>query len=104
VLDCVREGLCGTEFSAAFHFWTISALLIASVLHSPVLCPDMQEPESVDKDVLRRWYVAQCDPYNTALPLPEPPADLIVELSRRYVTCSETYPTPHAMPQMRNGG
>jgi hypothetical protein len=37
----------------------------------------------VDKDVLRRWYVAHCDPYDTALPLPEPPAALIVELSRR---------------------
>jgi hypothetical protein len=37
----------------------------------------------VDKDLLRRWYVSHCDPYDASLALPEVPADLVAELSRR---------------------
>jgi hypothetical protein len=42
-----------------------------------------QDPECVDKDLLRRWYVSHCDPYDASLALPEVPADLVAELSRR---------------------
>jgi hypothetical protein len=45
----------------------------------------VQDPECVDKDLLRRWYVSHCDPYDASLALPEVPADLVAELSRRYV-------------------
>jgi phosphoribosylaminoimidazole-succinocarboxamide synthase len=44
----------------------------------------VQDPECVDKDLLRRWYVSHCDPYDASLALPEVPADLVAELSRRY--------------------
>lgn len=43
-----------------------------------------QEPESIDKDILRRWYVSRCDPYDANVPLPEPPAELVCELARRF--------------------
>jgi phosphoribosylaminoimidazole-succinocarboxamide synthase len=43
-----------------------------------------QEPENVDKEFLRLWFAANCDPYNDA-ELPPAPEDLVVELSRRYV-------------------
>lgn len=42
------------------------------------------EPENVDKEFLRLWFVDHCDPYNDT-ELPPAPDDLVVELSRRYV-------------------
>ena len=42
-----------------------------------------QEPEYFDKEFLRLWFMDHCDPYNDAT-LPEAPADLVEELSRRY--------------------
>lgn len=41
-----------------------------------------QEPENIDKEFLRRWYVSVCDPYNDEV-LPDAPPELISELSRR---------------------
>lgn len=37
----------------------------------------------MDKDVLRRWYLTHCDPYDTSVGLPEAPVGLVAELSRR---------------------
>ena len=42
------------------------------------------EPENIDKEFLRKWFVANCDPYNDK-DLPEAPKDLVCELSRRYI-------------------
>jgi len=42
-----------------------------------------QEPEYFDKEFLRLWFMDHCDPYNDAT-LPEAPADMVEELSRRY--------------------
>ncbi len=41
------------------------------------------EPEYFDKEFLRLWFMQHCDPYRDAT-LPEAPADLVEELSRRY--------------------
>lgn len=46
------------------------------------------DPENIDKEFLRRWYVAHCDPYKDET-LPDPPAELINELSRRYILLYE---------------
>lgn len=46
------------------------------------------EPENIDKEFLRLWFRDNCDPYNDET-LPEPPKDLVVELSRRYITLYE---------------
>jgi phosphoribosylaminoimidazole-succinocarboxamide synthase len=48
-----------------------------------------QEPENIDKEFLRLWYKDRCDPYNDPV-LPEAPADLVAELSRRYIMLYET--------------
>lgn len=50
---------------------------------------DGLSPESVDKDLLRVWYQANCDPYRDTI-LPEAPPELVNELSRRYVYLFET--------------
>ncbi len=49
---------------------------------------DGLEPENIDKEFLRLWFVDNCDPYNDKV-LPVPPQDLIVELSYRYIQLFE---------------
>lgn len=46
------------------------------------------EPQNIDKEFLRLWFRANCDPYNDEV-LPEAPAELVAELSRRYVLLYE---------------
>lgn len=41
------------------------------------------EPDYFDKEFLRLWFIEHCDPYKDAV-LPEAPAEMVEELSRRY--------------------
>ena len=43
-----------------------------------------QEPQNIDKEFLRLWFVDNCDPYNDK-ELPPAPDDLVIELSSRYI-------------------
>ena len=45
---------------------------------------DGLEPENIDKEFLRLWFVDNCDPYNDET-LPEAPDELVSELSSRYI-------------------
>ena len=45
-------------------------------------------PDSFDKDFLRRWVAARCDPYRD--PIPAIPRDIIAEAARIYVSVFET--------------
>jgi phosphoribosylaminoimidazole-succinocarboxamide synthase len=47
-----------------------------------------EEPEYFDKEFLRVWFKNNCDPYKDAV-LPEAPADMVAELSRRYIEIFE---------------
>lgn len=47
-----------------------------------------KEPENIDKEFLRLWFVDHCDPYKDAV-LPKAPDDLIVTLSSRYIQLYE---------------
>ena len=48
-----------------------------------------KEPQNIDKEFLRLWFVDNCDPYNDKS-LPEAPLDLVAELSSRYIYLYET--------------
>ena len=48
-----------------------------------------QEPQNIDKEFLRLWFVEHCDPYNDET-LPEAPEELVLELSSRYIYLYET--------------
>ncbi len=48
---------------------------------------DGKEPESLDKEFLRLWVNARCDPYKDAIP--EIPADTLMEFSGKYVQLFE---------------
>lgn len=42
-----------------------------------------EEPENIDKEFLRLWFIDNCDPYHDEV-LPPAPDELVVELSSRY--------------------
>jgi len=54
-----------------------------------------ERPESFDKDFVRSWVVARCDPYKD--PIPEIPRDVVLEAARLYISVFETI-TGHAFP------
>ena len=45
-------------------------------------------PESFDKDFVRNWVVARCDPYRD--PIPEIPAEVVLETAAVYIRAYET--------------
>jgi phosphoribosylaminoimidazole-succinocarboxamide synthase len=47
-----------------------------------------QEPESLDKEFLRLWIAARCDPYKD--PIPAIPPETLVEFSEKYIRLYET--------------
>jgi phosphoribosylaminoimidazole-succinocarboxamide synthase len=47
-----------------------------------------ERPESFDKDFVRNWVVARCDPYKD--PVPEIPRDIVLEAARIYISVYET--------------
>jgi phosphoribosylaminoimidazole-succinocarboxamide synthase len=47
-----------------------------------------EKPESFDKDFVRNWVVARCDPYKE--PVPEIPADVIAQTAAVYIHAYET--------------
>lgn len=47
-----------------------------------------KEPENIDKEFLRLWFVDKCDPYHDAV-LPQAPQELLVTLSSRYIKLYE---------------
>jgi phosphoribosylaminoimidazole-succinocarboxamide synthase len=47
-----------------------------------------EPPETLDKDHLRRWVAARCDPYRD--PIPEIPSEVIFETARIYIEAYET--------------
>jgi phosphoribosylaminoimidazole-succinocarboxamide synthase len=47
-----------------------------------------ERPESFDKDFVRNWVAARCDPYRD--PIPEIPAALVFDTARVYVQAFET--------------
>jgi phosphoribosylaminoimidazole-succinocarboxamide synthase len=47
-----------------------------------------EPPDTLDKDYLRRWVAARCDPYGD--PIPEIPSEVILETARIYIGAYET--------------
>ena len=46
-----------------------------------------EEPENLDKEFLRLWIAARCDPYKD--PMPEIPPDTLLEFSGKYISLFE---------------
>ena len=57
-----------------------------------------ERPPSFDKDVIRSWVVARCDPYSD--PIPEIPADMIAKTAAVYIDAYEAITGIAFVPDM----
>ncbi len=55
-----------------------------------------ERPESFDKDFIRSWVVARCDPYKD--PIPEIPEDVVVATARVYIDAYERITATRFVP------
>lgn len=89
--------LCDTKYE--FGLNATGRILIADEIHTPdssrYWIADGYEaafeagtrPPSFDKDVIRAWVAARCDPYHD--PIPDIPADMIAATSQTYINAYE---------------
>jgi len=94
-----ERGLILADTKYEFGVTPDGAILLADEIHTPDSSRYWQKasyearfdtgerPDSFDKDVVRAWVAAQCDPYKG--PIPEIPADLIVGTAVAYAQAFE---------------
>jgi phosphoribosylaminoimidazole-succinocarboxamide synthase len=99
--EIARErGLILVDTKYEFGFDAGGRIILADEIHTPdssrywirdsygLRFAAGEPPESLDKDFVRRWVTARCDPYRD--PLPEIPGDIILEAARIYIEVFET--------------
>jgi phosphoribosylaminoimidazole-succinocarboxamide synthase len=108
-----RHGLILVDTKYEFGFDADGRIVLADEIHTPDSSRYWlagsyakrfaagETPESLDKDFVRRWVSAHCDPYRD--PIPPVPRPIIAEAARLYVEVFETvtgqsfeYPDPAA--------
>jgi phosphoribosylaminoimidazole-succinocarboxamide synthase len=106
-----RRGLILVDTKYEFGFDAEGRIILADEIHTPdssrywfaASYPERfaagTPPESFDKDFIRRWVTARCDPYKDDLP--EIPAEIVLEAARIYVEVFEAitgqdFPLPSA--------
>ena len=106
------RGLILVDTKYEFGFDAAGRIILADEIHTPdssrYWIRDSYErrfasgeaPESLDKDFVRRWVAAQCDPYHD--PVPDIPSDIVLEAARLYIEVFESItgqtfalPAPH---------
>jgi phosphoribosylaminoimidazole-succinocarboxamide synthase len=100
-----RLGLILVDTKYEFGFDAEGRIVLADEIHTPDssrywLAESYQQrlaagepPESLDKDFVRRWVTARCDPYRD--PIPPIPRDIVAEAARLYVELFETITGEH---------
>jgi phosphoribosylaminoimidazole-succinocarboxamide synthase len=95
-----RHGLILVDTKYEFGFDPDGAIVLADEIHTPDssrywLADSYRQhfaagepPESLDKDFVRRWVTARCDPYRD--PIPPIPREIVAEAARLYVEAFET--------------
>ena len=95
-----QHGLILADTKYEFGFDRDGRIVLADEIHTPDssrywLADTYQQrfdggepPESLDKDFVRRWVTARCDPYRD--PIPPIPRDIVAEAARLYVEVFET--------------
>jgi phosphoribosylaminoimidazole-succinocarboxamide synthase len=89
------RGLILVDTKYEFGFDAAGRIILADEIHTPdssrYWIHDTYEarfasgkaPESLDKDFVRRWVMARCDPYRD--PVPDIPSDIVLEAARLYI-------------------
>lgn len=95
-----ERGLILVDTKYEFGFDEAGNIILADEIHTPDSSrywfagsyPERyeagQRPESFDKDFVRSWVTQRCDPYKD--PIPEIPAEVILEAARVYIQAFET--------------
>jgi phosphoribosylaminoimidazole-succinocarboxamide synthase len=95
-----RHGLILVDTKYEFGFDGDGGIVLADEIHTPDSSRYWfrdsyagrfaagQPPESFDKDFVRSWVVARCDPYTDEIP--EIPRDIVLEAARIYISVFET--------------
>ena len=93
-----ERGLILVDTKYEFGFDEAGTIIVADEIHTPdssrywmaatyaERVASGQKPESFDKDFVRSWVVARCDPYKDKIP--EIPKDIVLAAAQRYI---ETY-------------
>src|SRR5262244_874067 len=94
-----KQGLILVDTKYEFGFDEKGAIVLADEVHTPdssrywlsATYPERfaagAPPETLDKDFIRRWVAARCDPY--ADPIPEIPQDVILQAAATYIDVYE---------------
>ena len=94
-----QRGLILVDTKYEFGFAPDGAIVLADEIHTPdssrywfaasypTRLAAGTAPESFDKDFIRSWVVARCDPYTD--PIPEIPGDIVLEAARIYISVFE---------------
>lgn len=95
-----KHGLLLVDTKYEFGLDEKGALMLIDEIHTPdssrywklasyqARIDQGEEPEYFDKEFLRIWFREHCDPYKDAV-IPEAPAEMVAELSRRYIEIYE---------------
>ena len=95
-----HHGLTLVDTKYEFGFDADGRIVLADEIHTPDSSrywlaqsyhsrfADGAPPESLDKDFVRRWVTARCDPYRD--PIPPIPREIVAEAARLYVEVFET--------------
>jgi phosphoribosylaminoimidazole-succinocarboxamide synthase len=95
-----RRGLILVDTKYEFGFAEDGSVVLADEIHTPdssrywlaASYPSRFEageaPETLDKDFVRRWVAARCDPYRD--PIPPIPSEIVAEAARLYIEVYET--------------
>jgi phosphoribosylaminoimidazole-succinocarboxamide synthase len=95
-----KQGLILVDTKYEFGFDAAGGIILADEIHTPDSSrywfagsyPERfaagQAPQSFDKDFVRSWVVARCDPYKDAIP--EIPREVNLEAARIYIEAFET--------------
>jgi phosphoribosylaminoimidazole-succinocarboxamide synthase len=90
-----ERGLILVDTKYEFGTDAVGRILLADEIHTPdssrywladgyeAALRDGTRPPSFDKDVIRAWVVARCDPYRD--PIPEIPAEMIARTAQVYI-------------------
>jgi phosphoribosylaminoimidazole-succinocarboxamide synthase len=94
-----KRGLILVDTKYEFGFDENGAIVLADEVHTPdssrywvadsysARFAAGEAPDTLDKDFIRRWVAARCDPYTD--PIPEIPPEVILEAAARYVDVYE---------------
>ncbi len=95
-----KRGLILVDTKYEFGTDTAGNILLADEIHTPdssrywladgydAALSQGTRPPSFDKDVIRSWVAARCDPYSD--PIPEIPAEMIRDTAQTYIDAFET--------------